>query len=72
METTELHFKTNLNCGGCVAKVQSDLDQAQGIETWQVDTDNPAKILTVKSTGITADQIIELVERKGFQAERLS
>ena len=26
MEQTEYKFKTNLNCGGCVSKVKTDLD----------------------------------------------
>ena len=26
MENIELKFKTNLNCGGCVSKVQSDFE----------------------------------------------
>lgn len=30
MENKELKFKTNLNCGGCVSKVQSDFDNAAG------------------------------------------
>lgn len=69
MENKEFQFKTNLNCGGCVSKVQSDLDNADGICEWNVDTDNSDKILTVKSEGITEDEVIAIIKSKGFNAE---
>ena len=69
MENTEFQFKTNLNCGGCVSKVKADLDSADGICEWNVDTANNDKILTVKSEGITQDEIVASVKRKGFKAE---
>lgn len=72
MEKQDLQFKTNLNCSGCVAKVTSDLDNAEGIGKWNVDTDNNDKILTVQSEGATEDEIIAIIKRKGFKAESLS
>ncbi|RIV36704.1 heavy-metal-associated domain-containing protein [Flagellimonas lutimaris] len=71
MEHKEFQFKTNLNCGGCVSKVKSDLDNQEGIVQWHVDTDNANKILTVKSKGITKDEIADIVKQKGFQIETL-
>lgn len=72
MENKEFQFKTNLNCGGCVSKVQSDLDNADGICEWNVDTDNSDKILTVKSEGITEDEVIAIIKSKGFNAEPIA
>jgi len=69
MENKDLKFKTTLNCGGCISKVQADFDAAQGISEWNVDIDNVDKILTVKSQGITAQQVIDIIESKGFAAE---
>ncbi|MFC3196272.1 heavy-metal-associated domain-containing protein [Parapedobacter deserti] len=69
METKELKFKTTLNCGGCVSKVQSDLDNAEGICHWNVDTDNADKILTVSAKGITEDEVVNIIKHKGFKAE---
>lgn len=71
MENKELKFKTTLNCGGCVSKVKLDLDNSQGISKWEVDTDNPDKILTVSSKGITEDQVISIIKSKGFKAESI-
>jgi copper chaperone len=72
MENKQLQFKTNLNCGGCVSKVQADLDNANGIGAWEVDTTNSDKILTIKSEGITEQEVVALVKSKGFKAEPLS
>ncbi|MFV0540038.1 MAG: heavy-metal-associated domain-containing protein [Aestuariibaculum sp.] len=69
MENKELKFKTNLNCGGCVSKVQADFDNVEGICHWNVDTDNSDKILTVSSKGITEDEVIKIIQSKGFKAE---
>ncbi|TDS08889.1 heavy-metal-associated domain-containing protein [Sphingobacterium paludis] len=72
MENKKFQFKTNLNCGGCVSKVQADLDHADGICEWDVDTTNADKILTVKSEGITEDEVISIINSKGFKAEPLN
>ena len=53
METKAYRFKTNLQCGNCVSKVKPALDTAEGIVRWDVDTENPDKILTVESSGIS-------------------
>ena len=63
-----MQFKTNLNCGGCVSKVQADLDQAAGIANWKVDIDNADKILTVNGD-VTEEEVVNIVKSKGFKAE---
>ncbi len=60
-------FKTNINCGGCIAKVTPFLDGESAIVTWKVDTDDPEKILSVE-TDWSIDQVISLVESAGFSA----
>lgn len=69
MESKNIQFKTNLNCGGCVAKVRADLDNAEGICEWNVDTSDNDKILTVKSNGISEEEVMEIIKKKGFIAE---
>ena len=69
MENKECQFKTNINCGGCVASVKPHLDNAEGVCHWWVDTANKDKVLTVKSTGITEQEVIETVQRAGFKIE---
>ena len=72
MENKEFQFKTNINCGGCIASVKPHLDNAEGICHWEVDTTNKDKVLTVKSTGITEEQVIETIQKAGFKIEPLT
>ena len=70
MET--LKFKTNINCGGCIAKVTPALNSLHEIVKWEVDTTNPDKILTIKGkTNLNPDQIIRTLKVKGYNAEKL-
>lgn len=69
-DANTLKFKTNINCGGCVAKVSPFLNQAKGIGQWEVDTANKEKILSVRPEGITEKEIIEKVQQAGFTIER--
>lgn len=66
-----LQFKTNINCGGCVAKVTPKLNETEGICNWSVDTNNPDKILTVETENISAKEVIEAVEKAGFKIEKV-
>lgn len=61
-------FKTNINCGGCIAKVTPFMDQVEKIEKWEVDTENPQKVLTV-TTELSQEKVIEVVQKAGFEIE---
>jgi len=65
-------FKTNINCGGCVASVKPFLDKAEGICHWEVDTNNKDKVLTVHSDGISEQEIIETVQKAGYKIEKMT
>ena len=74
METIKL--KTNIKCGGCVATVTPFLNESVGAGNWQVDTQNPDKVLTVQTEavqrlGVTADTVKAAVQRAGYKAEVL-
>ncbi|MDX5347844.1 MAG: heavy-metal-associated domain-containing protein [Hymenobacteraceae bacterium] len=64
-----LKFKTNINCGGCVSSVTPFLNNDKNISHWEVDTNNPEKILTVQGENVTADEVKALVNEAGFKAE---
>ncbi len=68
MET--LKFKTNIKCSGCIATVTPHLNESVGEGNWQVDLNNPSKVLTI---GVQADEekVKEAVEKAGYKAERL-
>lgn len=67
-----LKFKTNIKCLGCIAQVTSALNNAVGEKNWNVDIQNPDKILTVSSVNSTKDAIRQAVEKAGFKAEELN
>lgn len=65
-------FKTNINCGECVAKVTPFLNEAEGVCHWEVDTTIKDKILSVHSKGITEQEVIQKVQEAGFKIELLN
>ena len=66
-----LKFKTNIECSSCEARVKPFLDKKEGIVSWQVDTDNADKILTVETETLVAKDIIKTIKRTGFVAEEI-
>jgi len=70
MET--LQFKTTIKCAGCLAKVTPFLNDQLAPEEWNVDILTPAKILTVNSDKMTAEEVEEKVKQAGFQIERIN
>lgn len=66
-----IKFKTNINCTNCLAKVTPFLDKKEGIHSWNVDIENPDKILTVEAEDLSADDIVKTVKKTGFTAEAI-
>ena len=64
-------FKTNINCSSCVAKVTPYLDANNEIRHWEVDTQNPQKVLTVETDKLTDEMVKEIVINAGYRAENL-
>ena len=71
MET--LKFKTNIKCSGCVAKSTPFLNEVVGEDNWEVDIQDPNKILTVATEeSVHPDAIIKAVESAGYKAEKVA
>jgi copper chaperone len=64
-----IKFKTDIKCSACVAKVTPYLNEALG-GNWEVDLNNPSKVLTVVGESNEA-KIIQAVEKAGYKAEKL-
>lgn len=64
---TTLKYKTNLNCGSCVAAVKPHLDNDPAIRHWSVDTANPNKVLTVEGEGVSREAVERHVADAGFK-----
>jgi len=67
-----LKFKTNVNCGGCIATITPHLNQLKGIIKWNVDTTNPLKILTVETQDLTPGDIVDLLGKAGYKADLIT
>jgi copper chaperone CopZ len=67
-----LQFKTNIKCSGCVAKTTPYLNEAVGEDNWEVDVQNPNKILTV-ATDAKVDEatVVEALKKAGYTAEKI-
>ena len=65
-----LHFKTNINCGGCIAAVSPELNFKNKIKDWSVDIKSPEKILTI-TTVYSELEVKEILEKVGYKAETL-
>ena len=66
-----LTFTSNIACNGCLSKVKPFLDELEGFIKWEVDIENPQKILSVYTNELSADQIHEAVIKAGYQLEDL-
>jgi len=67
-----LQFKTTIKCSGCIAKSTPFLNEALGEDNWEVDVQNPNKVLTVATDApVDVQTVIEAVEKAGFKAEKL-
>ncbi|RFM27440.1 heavy-metal-associated domain-containing protein [Deminuibacter soli] len=67
----QVQFKTNINCGGCVARVTPFLNKAAGEQNWEVATQQKDKILTVTTSALSKEEIIAVVNEAGFKAEAI-
>jgi len=69
---SSIALKTNINCGGCVARVTPALNATVGEGNWQVDTANPKKILTITSDKVAKEDVVKAVQKAGFKVEELT
>lgn len=67
----EAKFKTNINCGNCVRAVTGFLADVKGVSHWEVDTEDPNKVLVVKGETIDIEEVKVAVEDAGFDIELL-
>lgn len=73
METLlEFKFRTNLRGPECVVTITPYLDAVIGIRRWDVDLDNPDKILTVVVADPGHTILAEAaIEKAGYSTERM-
>ena len=68
----ELKFKSNINCTGCLSKVQPVLDSEDKIQSWEVDLQSDDRTLTVNTKEMSAEEVKKAVAKVGFTAEEMT
>ena len=61
-----LKFKTNIQCSNCLSKVTPKLNEQTGINSWNVDLQDPDRTLTVETESLEPDDIKKAVLKAGF------
>ena len=64
-----MELKTNIMCGSCIAKVTPVLNEVAGENKWKVDIQDPQKTLSVISGNVSETQIINALQKIGYNAE---
>ncbi len=67
-----LRFATNINDKPALEKIKTHLDGSEGIVAWDLDLENPGKILTVKTEGLTSEKISRIISSAGFKNEEIT
>ncbi len=62
-------FKTNINCASCVRMVRPVLDELLGIEAWDVRTESPDKLLSIRSKSFQFSELQQALSELGFEAK---
>ncbi|MFM8996425.1 MAG: heavy-metal-associated domain-containing protein [Bacteroidota bacterium] len=69
---TTLQFNTNINCGNCIKSVTPFLNALESIDAWEVDTNNPEKVLSIhteeRADAVTAE-VLGALQQAGFKAD---
>jgi copper chaperone len=69
---TTLQFNTNINCGNCIKSVTPFLNALESIDAWEVDTNNPAKVLSIhteEDASAVEAEVLSAVVQAGFKCE---
>jgi copper chaperone len=64
-------FKTNINCGGCVATIAPVLNAWDEIKSWSVGTSDHIKKLTVETENVSEEELIKILNEARYKAAPL-
>lgn len=67
---TAIRLKTNIKCSGCIEKITPYLDDAVGPGKWNVDLNNPERILTVMGTA-NDETVKTALLKAGYKGETI-
>lgn len=61
-----------MKCAGCVATVTPGLDALKEVDSWKADISGAEKTLSVEAEEAAITQVVAVLEKAGFKAERIS
>ena len=64
-----LTYKTNIKCNGCIATVTPFFEKNESIKKWSVDLENPDRVLTIELEGGEENEVKDLINEAGYEAE---
>ncbi|WP_194774934.1 heavy-metal-associated domain-containing protein [Pararhodonellum marinum] len=64
---TTIKLKTNVKCGACVQAISPQMEQL-GLESWNVDLQDPNRILTATGT-VTEASLQQALQKAGYHGE---
>jgi hypothetical protein len=64
-------FRTNIPDNEAVKKLKPYLDNLNGIVNWNINIEEPGKVLTVKIDGITGKIVAQTIFKAGFRSEEI-
>ncbi|WP_121357044.1 heavy-metal-associated domain-containing protein [Flavisolibacter nicotianae] len=66
-----MKFKTNIKCSGCIATVTPFLNKTVGENSWNVDVQNPDKVLAINRQDVPEEEVVRAVQDAGYKAEKI-
>ncbi|OFX20673.1 MAG: hypothetical protein A2041_13000 [Bacteroidetes bacterium GWA2_31_9b] len=70
-----LNFKTSLKCAGCVNAIKPSMDKINEIISWNVDLNNPEKIVEVVTDSANeqelSNNIMQAITLVGYKVEKI-
>jgi copper chaperone len=71
-EPDVLIFKTNIRYKKDLKHIDTALGNHQNIFRWNVDREDPDKVLRIESIDLTIKQIITIINKSGYACEELT
>jgi len=66
-----LRFRTNIPDNEAAKKLKPHLDSLSGIAGWNINTEEPGKVLTVQVNGINGKLVAQAIFKAGFRSEEI-
>ena len=65
-------FATNINDNKAVEKIKYSLDETGEISEWNINLNDPGKILTVKTENLNSEKISRIISSAGFKNQEIT